>query len=97
MTLALESDLSIVAGAIRAAAWVEEVTEDGGFCASVYLRPGVEAVARLDRSLNGAPHEGRVLRQVMLETTGLGGYGLTLWHLRDGRVVCWRPGGIAVT
>lgn len=61
---------------IRAAADVLEVDQGGGFCASVLLPPGATvAVARLDRSLRGAPHEGAVLRQVMLATTGIKGPG----------------------
>lgn len=68
--------------AIRAAANVVEVDEGHGFCASVLVTPGETSVARLDRSLDGAPYEGAVLRWVMLHTTGLYGSGYFVYRLR---------------
>lgn len=51
---------------ILAAAHVTEVDEGHGFCASVYRGAhGGHTVLRLDRSIRGAPHEGRVLRWAM--------------------------------
>jgi len=60
---------------VRAAADVLEVEEGGGFCASVYLGAGDVAVARLDRSLQGANYEGAVLRRVLEHCAGVHGPG----------------------
>jgi hypothetical protein len=87
VTLAVALESLPAASAIRAAADVIEVEEGHGFCASVYLEPGAVAVARLDRSLAGASHEGEVLRQAMWATTGMHGNGLFFWHLSGGIVV----------
>lgn len=51
--------------AIYAGADVIEVDVGDGFCASVYRAPGVKTVLRLDRSIQGAPYEGDVLRWAM--------------------------------
>ena len=81
VALAVAKEPSIIARAIRAAADVIEVEEVNGFCASVLLVPGAVAVARLDRSLVGALHEGAVLRWTMLHTTGVFGHGFFIYHL----------------
>jgi hypothetical protein len=82
MTL-LDIPLAVVPStrALRAQADVIEVDEGRGFCASVLVVPGSPPVARLDRSINGAPHEGAVLRWVMLRTTGLFGWGYFVYRL----------------
>ena len=68
MSHAVEPSLAL--RAVLAAARVIEVDEGGGFCASVYRRIGCVPVARLDRSIDGAPHEGRVLRWTMTHAMG---------------------------
>lgn len=67
--------------ALRAQADVIEVDEGRGFCASVLVVPGSPPVARLDRSINGAPYEGAVLRWTMMHTTGLFGSGYFVYRL----------------
>lgn len=84
MTLFSVIDHVFVARAIRAGADVVEVDDENGLVASVYLAPGRMAVARLDRSLDGSPDEGRVLREVMYTTTGIYGPGLFLWYEEEG-------------
>lgn len=69
--------------AIRAAADVVDVDAGERVLASVLVVPGHIAVARLGRSLEGSPHEGAVLRAIMLTTAGLHGCGLFVWLLGD--------------
>jgi hypothetical protein len=80
VTLAIVDPLPIVC-AIRAAADVIDVDDGRGFCASVLVTHGGTAVARLDRSLEGAPHEGAVLRWAMMHTTGAYGPGYFVYRL----------------
>jgi hypothetical protein len=82
VTLAIVDPLPIVR-AIRAAADVIDVDEGHGFCASVLVTPGGTAVVRLDRSLEGSPHEGTVLRWTMLRTTGSFGPGYFVYRIAD--------------
>lgn len=70
-----------VVRAIRAAADVVVVKEGDGFCASVVVIPGATPVARLDRSLRGAAHEGTVLYEVMTTTMSPDAHGLYVWRL----------------
>jgi hypothetical protein len=80
VTLALvEVDPLLTVKSLRAAAEVVEVDEGHGFRASVLVTPD-GTVARLDRSLEGAPDEGDVLRWVMLHATGL--YGCDYFDYR---------------
>lgn len=75
------AEASRAVAAIRVAADVIEADAEPGFCASVYVAPGRVAVVRLDRSLDGAPHEGAVLRWAMLHTSGLYGPGYFEYRL----------------
>jgi hypothetical protein len=79
MSLAKTEPLPTVSS-VRAAAEVQYVEEPHGFVASVMVTP-TDAAVRLDRSTIGAPHEGTVLRWVMMKTTGLGGFGLFDYRL----------------
>lgn len=86
MALCAAVGLSLVVRAIRAAADVIEVDAGDGFCASVYVSPdGGVSVARLDRSLRGAPDEGEVLRWTMEHAAGLYGSGLFVHRRSPGR------------
>lgn len=78
--LAVAAESSPTLRTIRAAADVTEVDQGGGFSASVYVVPGNVAVARLDRSLRGAAHEGEVLYEAMLATAGMRGPGIHVWY-----------------
>lgn len=70
MVVLVEADRLPAIRAILASGHVVEVDEGGGFCASVF-RCAItgHTVARLDRSIRGAPHEGRVLRWAMEHCT----------------------------
>jgi hypothetical protein len=80
VTLAVEIDPSLpTIETLRAAAEVTFVDEAPGFQASVMVAPGCTPVARIAHALIGHQSEGRVLREVMLATTGLWGFHLFLW------------------
>lgn len=65
---------------IYAAARVIPVDTGGAILATVYRVPGCTAVACLDRSLDGSPHRGRVLNEVMLATAVVGRSAYLVWH-----------------
>ncbi len=84
MVLAVEIDPLPVIEAIRASAdvVVDDPSSDDLY-ALVTVARGMMPVARLYHNLTGSSDEGRVLREVMLTTTGL---------RRDGTFIWWRPG-----
>lgn len=84
MTLDLAADqLPPLAHVVAATAHVIDVDEGDGFCASVLCRPNGPAVARLDRSIRGALHEGDVLRWTIEHSTGAFGPGYFELRLTD--------------
>jgi hypothetical protein len=89
VTLAIEADPLLAVDALRATAEVRFVHEAPGFQASLKMVPGCTPVARIAYALIDSLAEGRVLREVMLKTTGIGGYGLFLWV--NDRLLCLTP------
>lgn len=62
-----------------ASAYVRVGAIGDGVLALVLWQPGQTAIAYLADTLEGSSAEGRVLREVMLATTGLYGMGLHIW------------------
>lgn len=85
VTLVLEDDPRLLERGIYASAKVIPIDTGGAVLATVYRTPSTTPIARLDHSLTDSPHEGQVLREVMLETAVAGRPAYLVWRLDTGR------------